>query len=271
MTSICSNISLNNSNRPCNQDIGSCNQEHNTRNKPRIVFEDTDDEKEEKCLCVIPGCKNIQLKIGSKSFCKKHNKKFKFDKPSECPICIESLNNEKYPLINCGHWIHHNCVIESGKQECPICRASVKLTREQKKEICKKSKQIKIEQEREELEQLRNEYEYENEIQLYAIFRNIFEDGCIDEGLQTLLEQDIYSHMENIERDLKRLSRDRTNISKRNTSKMLLILLNNNEELLSTFFKDQNEEIITTMIENIIRTEWQAYNFVKRNIFNLNY
>jgi hypothetical protein len=78
-------------------------------------------------------------------------------------------------------------------------------------------------------------------------------------------------YRENIERDLKRLSRDRTNISKRNTSKMLLILLNNNEELLSTFFKDQNEEITTTMIENVIRTEWQAYNFVKRNIFNLNY
>jgi hypothetical protein len=46
------------------------------------------------------------------------------DKPSECPICYESLENEKTPL-NCGHWIHINCVKKHFRPECPLCRSPV--------------------------------------------------------------------------------------------------------------------------------------------------
>jgi hypothetical protein len=44
------------------------------------------------------------------------------DKPDECCICIEPLNDEKTPL-ECGHWIHRECVVKSAKAQCPLCRA----------------------------------------------------------------------------------------------------------------------------------------------------
>jgi hypothetical protein len=255
-----------------------------TIQRKKIEFESDDDEKD--CKCVVPNCKNVKSKIGNKSFCKKHNQKFKYDKPDDCPICTESLKDEKYPLINCGHWIHHSCVIESGKAECPVCRAAVALTRGLKKELTKKSKQMKNEREIEEFEEIREMVlaeQEDNNMMLYRVFRDIYHNGHSDEDINELLEHDIYTHMEhiddyivseyreNVERDLRRLSRDRNDISKRNTAKMLIIMLNNNEEFLSTFFREQNDEITTLMIESIIKSEWQAYKFVKRNIMNLNY
>jgi gas vesicle protein len=48
-------------------------------------------------------------------------KKWKFDKPEECPVCFESLSNQKIPL-ECDHWVHSKCIKKSGKAQCPICR-----------------------------------------------------------------------------------------------------------------------------------------------------
>ena len=78
--------------------------------------------------CVIPCCKNVGR--GQYTFCNKHKKIYKFEKPEECPICMDDMKNEKYPLRGevegkCGHWVHHSCVVSSGKQECPICREKV--------------------------------------------------------------------------------------------------------------------------------------------------
>jgi len=253
-----------------------------TIQRKKIEFESDDEEK--NCKCVVPNCKNVKSKIGNKSFCKKHNQKFKYDKPDDCPVCTESLKDEKYPLINCGHWVHYNCIIESGKAECPMCRTSATLTRELKKELTKKSKQRKEENEREELETVREMFADENyDMILYRVFRDLYTNGHSDEDINDLLDNDIFTHMERIddyimseyreyiERDLRRLSRDRNNISKRNTAKMLLIMLSNNEEFLSTFFREQSDEITELMISTIIKSEWQAYKFVKRNIMNLNY
>jgi hypothetical protein len=47
------------------------------------------------------------------------------EKPDECPVCFEGLGRSK-PL-SCGHWVHRNCILQSGKKECPICRAKLKI------------------------------------------------------------------------------------------------------------------------------------------------
>ena len=109
--------------------------------------------------CVIPSCKNVGR--GQHTFCNKHKKIYKFEKPEECPICMNDMKNEKYPLRGevegkCGHWVHHSCVVSSGKQECPICREKVKLNKEQQKqllEIQKKNKKEKEQEERREIMQ----------------------------------------------------------------------------------------------------------------------
>lgn len=51
----------------------------------------------------------------------------KLSKPPDCPVCFESLENQKIPL-QCGHWIHDNCIsisIKHGMWQCPICRRPV--------------------------------------------------------------------------------------------------------------------------------------------------
>jgi len=109
--------------------------------------------------CVIPCCKNVGR--GKYIFCNKHKKMYRFEKPEECAICMDDMKNEKYPLRGevegkCGHWIHHSCVVSSGKQECPICREKVKLNKEQQKqllEIQKKNKKEKEQEERREIMQ----------------------------------------------------------------------------------------------------------------------
>jgi hypothetical protein len=53
------------------------------------------------------------------------------EKPCECPVCFESLNNELKPL-SCGHWTHKECIVKSKKECCPICRQSIELTVEER-------------------------------------------------------------------------------------------------------------------------------------------
>jgi len=49
------------------------------------------------------------------------------EKPEDCSICCESLDNQPDPL-NCGHWVHDHCLavsIKHGNYTCPLCRAPV--------------------------------------------------------------------------------------------------------------------------------------------------
>lgn len=43
----------------------------------------------------------------------------------ECCVCVESIDK---PLV-CGHYVHKECVILSGKDACPVCRQPVPLSR----------------------------------------------------------------------------------------------------------------------------------------------
>lgn len=73
--------------------------------------------RNKQCLKTIPI---------SKQFCVYHEQtiSFKFEKPDECIICLESLTTTDRPL-DCGHWIHTSCVALSGKDVCPVCRQQV--------------------------------------------------------------------------------------------------------------------------------------------------
>ena len=58
---------------------------------------------------------------------------FVCEKPSECPVCYEPLNEVK--ALSCGHWVHKSCIIKSKKDNCPMCRQKVKLTRREKEDM----------------------------------------------------------------------------------------------------------------------------------------
>ena len=68
---------------------------------------------------------------------KKEKAKTKFEKPDVCIVCVESVKKMKTPL-DCGHWIHLECVVASGKQECPLCKKKVEID-EKDMEKCKKN------------------------------------------------------------------------------------------------------------------------------------
>ena len=69
---------------------------------------------------------NRRIKETGKTLCHQHKVIFRQAKPEECIICYESLANQKRSL-DCGHWIHKQCIIKSAKAECTICRKKLNL------------------------------------------------------------------------------------------------------------------------------------------------
>lgn len=59
------------------------------------------------------------------------NTKYKED---ACAVCFEKFDTYFIPLSPCGHYIHKECVIKSGKKECPICRKNVYIPTKEEEE-----------------------------------------------------------------------------------------------------------------------------------------
>lgn len=48
-------------------------------------------------------------------------------KEENCSVCLEEFPENFTPLQECGHYIHIKCIVNSGKDECPLCRTKVTL------------------------------------------------------------------------------------------------------------------------------------------------
>ena len=83
-----------------------------------------------------------------------HNK-FKEKKPEECQICLEKFEKDDKAL-ECGHWIHLDCIQKTMKPECPVCRTFLNLPKKILKCIEKNAKDAQKEWEEEDVEELRN-------------------------------------------------------------------------------------------------------------------
>ena len=79
-------------------------------------------------------CKNKQC-TGS-LYCKRHVCKFRLEKPEECPVCMESLQDVVVPL-SCSHWVHPKCIVNWGKETCPLCRQHIFLPLHQRNQMRK--------------------------------------------------------------------------------------------------------------------------------------
>lgn len=84
---------------------------------------------------------------------KKAENKFKF-KETSCCICTEHFEPSFKPLEPCGHYVHESCIVNSGKQECPLCRVSVKLSDKNIKLLEDKHEQFWREEIDDELEEI---------------------------------------------------------------------------------------------------------------------
>jgi hypothetical protein len=96
-------------------------------------------------ICAVNNCNRYLIedkkenlstgKILSK-YCSNHKYQYRLDK-SDCCICFEKI--EKDVPLQCGHWIHKNCLFQwiksSKKDDCILCKTKIYLTLEEKKEL----------------------------------------------------------------------------------------------------------------------------------------
>ena len=61
-----------------------------------------------------------------KQFCPDHQHRYRLDKPDDCPICMDTISIVTEAPLECGHWIHKECLIPTNKHICPVCRQSMK-------------------------------------------------------------------------------------------------------------------------------------------------
>lgn len=87
-------------------------------------------EKTEKIKCkgLIISCnKLIECENTSyKKYCMKHEHRYRLDKPDDCPICMDEISETSETPLECGHWIHKNCLIPTNLHICPVCRQDMK-------------------------------------------------------------------------------------------------------------------------------------------------
>jgi hypothetical protein len=66
----------------------------------------------------------------------------KFD---DCCICYERLCVKDLPL-SCGHVVHMDCQISSGQDRCPLCRATLRLSKSVMNKISKCKRKLNLSQ-----------------------------------------------------------------------------------------------------------------------------
>jgi uncharacterized Zn finger protein (UPF0148 family) len=74
---------------------------------------------------------------------------------TDCPVCFELL--EENNVLSCGHNVHTECVVKSGKCICPICRADITMSDENRKLSDDIAKKMKRERDDEDTEDIFNE------------------------------------------------------------------------------------------------------------------
>lgn len=98
--------------------------------------------------CTFENCK--YKTVGKRyDYCIKHMNNQKpisnASKPDECPICLCGEEEENLVQYCCGHHIHRQCIIYSGKTKCPICRQFIYLDKQTLKELRTLAKQKQLE------------------------------------------------------------------------------------------------------------------------------
>lgn len=106
---------------------------YSTKKKSDIVndiMKILDDEKKKQfkqCPCLSPSngilerCENLTRHINN--YCVHHRKsRYRLEKPDECPICMDTISIENECPLECGHWVHKECLKPTNLHQCPVCR-----------------------------------------------------------------------------------------------------------------------------------------------------
>lgn len=110
------------------------------------------------CIQYLPKLKRKCLHTVEQGYwkCYQHRKS-KFPKPPECPVCVSDLPGWCIPLKPCHHWVCWNCIIQSGKENCPMCRCKIEVPKKHLFMLHFYAKQLKAHLERASLDLIGSE------------------------------------------------------------------------------------------------------------------
>lgn len=77
------------------------------------------------------------------------------EKQDDCHVCCEEINDH----LSCGHWVCKSCIINSGKDTCPLCRKTVSLTLDEVRQLNKVNERMRQEKYEEERRQILQQIE----------------------------------------------------------------------------------------------------------------
>ena len=61
----------------------------------------------------------------NEKFCHHHHQQYRYEsETNECAICFEKLDTRVDIPLECGHWFHKNCLLQTKKHSCPMCRTN---------------------------------------------------------------------------------------------------------------------------------------------------
>lgn len=149
--------------------------------------------------CKYPGCRKMvsnpvdYLEEEKTQCCISHQPLiYTYPKPDECPICCSPFEIE-LPLFPCYHWICKNCIIHTGKKECPVCRQEIQLELQDQKKVNVVSKRIEREKRMQQLEDDRRvaltlERQLIEEERRHQPRRNVIQIVVTDENMDEIME-----------------------------------------------------------------------------------
>lgn len=130
----CSNTTYNKKCNNVSQENGQC-ELHNARKSiisssvcRRLLFNKCDayikHRQEDTDETVTQKCDDYSfIHVNYYCYCEQHYQQYKYGKPDECAICTENIEYEKETPLQCGHWFHLDCLKNSDKMQCPLCRS----------------------------------------------------------------------------------------------------------------------------------------------------
>jgi len=111
-----------------------------------------------QCKYSIGSKRCSKRSVQNRLYCSQHIKISRLEKPDECPVCMDHFKKETKHLRPCGHWVCIECIINSGKSECPLCRQKVYLSKSQRNILTRNRHRQEVKAEEEMFDMLVEEY-----------------------------------------------------------------------------------------------------------------
>jgi hypothetical protein len=79
-----------------------------------------------KALCISGSNLTKCTNYSNSAHCSNHQQRYHYEKPDNCPVCMDHISSETETPLECGHWLHRHCLVPTNIHTCPLCRQTMK-------------------------------------------------------------------------------------------------------------------------------------------------